>query len=697
MSAPTRPANRLEGASSPYLRQHAHNPVDWYPWGEEALARARQLERPIFLSIGYSACHWCHVMERESFEDEAVAQILNEHFVSIKVDREERPDLDQIYITAVQLMTRHGGWPMSVFLTPDLQPFYGGTYFPPTDRHGMPSFRRVLQAVIEAWQNRRAELVEQAKQLTGHVQQAMQVEAQAEAAGGLDDSLLRNAGNYLRRAFDPTYGGFGQAPKFPHPMDLRLLLRLRKRFGDDGALQMATITLDQMARGGIYDQLGGGFHRYSTDARWLVPHFEKMLYDNALLAVAYIEAFQYTGTSLYRGLVEDTLGYVAREMTSPEGAFYSTQDADSQGVEGKFFVWSKSEIEDALGKDEAALFCSVYDVTSEGNWEGHNILNRSRNDEQEARLHKLPVEELRRRLRAGRVKLFGRREQRIKPGLDDKVLTSWNALMITAFARAGQVFANAEYVQRAAAAADFVLTRMRSPEGRLYRTFRPGTDQPPLNAYLEDYAYLIDALVTLYEASFEPRWVSAARQLADTLFEQFWDEREGGFFYTGKDHEKLIGRGKDPHDNATPSGNAMAVTGLLRLGALTGDRRVLERAEKTLQLFRGVMAEMPSAASQMLIALDFYLGPVREVVVVGAAANAAVQQVLGRLRRDFEPHQVLAWRPADIAAAAEAEKVVPLLADRTARGDVTTYICRNFHCEGPLVGVAELEQRLAET
>jgi uncharacterized protein YyaL (SSP411 family) len=689
MTAPSAPANRLSAETSPYLRQHAHNPVDWYPWGDEALRHARELDRAIFLSVGYSACHWCHVMERESFEDAEVARVLNEHFVSIKVDREERPDLDQIYMTAVQLMTRHGGWPMSVFLTPDLQPFYGGTYYPPADRHGMPSFRRVLLAVVDAWKNRRGELVAQAKDLTGHVQQAMQVETQA---GSLDDSLLRGAGNHLRHAFDPTYGGFGHAPKFPHPMDLRLLLRLAQRFGDDDALQMATATLDHMAHGGIYDQLGGGFHRYSTDAHWLVPHFEKMLYDNALLSTTYLEAFQATGSPLYRQIVEETLGYVTREMTSPEGAFYSTQDADSEGVEGKFFVWSPVEIANVLGAEQAELFCNVYDVTPEGNWEGHNILHRGRSDEQEARLLKLPVEELRGRLSASRQKLFRRREQRIKPGRDDKVLTSWNALMLGAFARAGAVLGNRDFTARAVAAADFLLQRMRTPEGRLYRTGLAGTGSPRLNGYLDDYAFLIEALVTLYEAAFEPRWMAAARQLTDVLFEQFWDERDGGFFYTAGDHEQLISRGKDPHDNATPSGNAMAVTALLRLGALTGERRILERAERTLQLFRGLMAQMPAAAGQMLIALDFYLAPVAEVVVVGDRGNAEVEQALQLLTRGFRPHQVLAWRAA--AVATEAEQVVPLLAGRTAKGPVTTYVCRNFTCAAPVVGVEALRKVL---
>ncbi len=689
MSALRHPANRLADQTSPYLRQHAHNPVDWYPWGDEALHRARTLDRPIFLSIGYAACHWCHVMEHESFEDPEVAQLLNESFVSIKVDREERPDLDQIYMTAVQLLTRHGGWPMSVFLTPALEPFYGGTYFPPQDRPGMPSFRRVLTSVAAAWKDSRSQIEDQAKDLAGHVRQAMLIEPPP--AGELGDALLRGAGRSLRHSFDASYGGFGHAPKFPHPMDLRLLLRLWKRFGDDDALTMATATLDHMARGGMYDQLGGGFHRYSTDARWLVPHFEKMLYDNALLSVTYLEAFQATGNPFYRDVVEETLKWAAVEMTSPEGAFYSTQDADSEGVEGKFFVWSRAEVEEVLGPEEAELFCAVYDVTPEGNWEGHNILHRTRTDEQEAKLLRLPVEDLHHRLRASREKLLERRRDRIKPGLDDKILTSWNALMIAAFARAGSVLGNDYFVARAVSAADFLLHRMRTTDGRLYRTTLPGGEQPRLNGYLDDYAYLIDALVTLYETTFEPRWVNAARNLTEILCEQFWDEREGGFYYTARDHESLIARGKDPHDNATPSGNAVAVTALLRLHALTGDARLLDRAEKTMRLFRGLMAELPAAAGQMLIALDFYLGPVAEVVVVGEAGSDDVRRALRLLRSGFRPHQILAWRPPDAAVAAAAEHAVPLLAGRVPQGSETTYVCQNFTCEAPLVGVDALE------
>jgi uncharacterized protein YyaL (SSP411 family) len=683
--------NRLAGESSPYLRQHQHNPVDWYPWGPEALARARELDRPIFLSVGYSACHWCHVMERESFESPEVARLLNESFVSIKVDREERPDLDQIYMAAVQALTGQGGWPMSVFLTPDLRPFTGGTYFPPEDRYGRPGFKHVLRTIAGWWKTRRDEIDRAAAQLTEDLQGLGQTHA---GTAGLGPELLRRAVGVLGRVFDPRHGGFGQAPKFPHPMDLRLLLRAGKRFGDDEALHMARVSLDHMAAGGIYDHLGGGFARYSTDERWLVPHFEKMLYDNALLLNTYLEAFQATGDRSYRDVAAETAGWVLREMTSPEGPFWSTLDADSEGEEGKFYVWTAAEIEQVLGHDDAELFGSVHGIEREGNWEhGRNILHRVKTFEQYARLNGLTEPELRSRLAAMRQKLLEARSRRVRPGLDDKALTAWNGLMIGALAFGSAVLGEPEWGRAASRAADFTLTRMRTPEGRLLRTWSRGSEAK-LNAYLEDYAYLIDGLVTLYEATFEPRWVKAATGLAAVMVEQFGDEREGGFFFTGRDHEALIARTKDGPDNATPSGNAMAATGLLRLAALTGQQGFRDKAVRTLESYAGLMADHPTAAAQMLIALDFHLGPVEEVAVVGDPAANETQRVLRAARTGFRPHRVLALRPAgqDGEAAAEA---VPLLAGREARGPVTVYVCRDFTCGAPLVGAEAAEQALA--
>ncbi len=673
----SRRPNRLFHETSPYLKQHAHNPVDWYPWGEDALREAKRLDRPIFLSIGYSACHWCHVMEHESFEDLDVGKFLADHFVSIKVDREERPDLDQIYMTAVQLLTRHGGWPMSVFLTPDLQPFYGGTYFPPEDRYGMPSFKRLIMALADAWKNRRAEIVGNAGKITEGIQEAMKLQV---GAGDMSPELLRNAARMLTRIFDSRNGGFGDAPKFPHPMELRLLLRIAKRFGDDAALEMVTTTLDHMAMGGMYDQRGGGFHSYSTDDHWLVPQCEKIHYDNALLTMTYLEAYQATNKEFYRETVEDTLAYVMREMAGPDGAFYSTQDADSEGVEGKFFVWTAQEIDALLGPDDAKLFSSIYDVTPAGNWEGHNILHLSRPLDVEAKMLALPLAALQTRLKKCRKTLLTARSKRIWPGRDEKILTAWNGLMIAGFAKAAPVLEKPEYAQTAVRAADFLLTKMRRDDGRLFRTTLAGA-MPKLNAYLEDYAYLIDALVTLYETTFEPRWIASAQALAKVMIEQFWDESEGGFYFTGNDHESLIARSKDPHDNATPSGNSMAVTGLLRLAKLTGDANLLAKATRTLDLFHGLMARSPTAAGQMLSALDFHLGPVQEIAVIGEFSNPEVIEVLRRLRRPFRPNQVVAWK------ATGADDALPLLKGRAALGNVTTYICENFVCQAPIVGV----------
>jgi uncharacterized protein YyaL (SSP411 family) len=681
--------NRLARETSPYLRQHAHNPVDWFPWGDEALARARDLGRPIFLSIGYSACHWCHVMEHESFEDPEIGKLLNDNFVSVKVDREERPDLDQIYMAFVQRATGHGGWPMSVFLTPDGQPFFGGTYFPPDERYGgqMPSFRRVLLSVGDWWQNRRDEVTKSARAVAHELRDLLRLEPQP---GDLDSSLLRRVTGQLARAFDPREGGFGSQPKFPHPTELRLLLRVARRFDDAQAMSMARLTLDRMAMGGMYDQLGGGFHRYSTDARWLVPHFEKMLYDNALLALAYLEAFQATGEPSYREVVQETLAYVRREMTSPEGPFYSTQDADSEGEEGKFFVWSAAEVESALGGELAAVFNRVYDVTPGGNWEGHNILNRPKTYEQCARQMKIDEAELRRQLNEAKGRLYDVRSHRVWPGRDEKVLTAWNGLMIAAFARAAQALDEPSYAKAATRAADFVLRTMRMPDGRLYRTWSQGS-APKLNGYLEDYAYFLDALVSVYETTFEPRWVEAALDVARVMVDQFWDEAEGGFYFTGKDHEQLIARTKDPHDNATPSGNAMAVTALLRLAKLTGRADLREKAERTLRLFRGIMEASAMAAAQMLIAYDFDLGPVKEYAIVGDPANDETKRVLRAIRGGFRPHQVVAMKlPGDDGADA----ILPLLAGKMASGPVTTYVCENFTCAAPLVGATAVEAQV---
>jgi uncharacterized protein YyaL (SSP411 family) len=690
----TRPTNHLRHETSLYLRQHVHNPVDWYPWGPEALERARREDKPIFLSIGYSACHWCHVMEHESFEKESTARILNEHFISIKVDREERPDLDQIYMNAVMMMTQgRGGWPLSVFLTPDLRPFYGGTYFPPEDRYGMPGFESLLEGVHKAWQERREQVLQAAGQYTEHLRLAQERDG---GAVELDARPIQRAVQVLERICDRTHGGFGRAPKFPHAMELKLLLRHWQREGDADSLDMACLTLDRMAMGGMYDHLGGGFHRYSTDARWLVPHFEKMLYDNALLGQAYLEAYQATGKRFYRDVVEETLDWVQAEMTAPEGGFYSTLDADSEGVEGKFYVWSLAEIEAVLGQEPAEWFSRIYDVSKEGNWEEHNILNRAKSDAQEAKLLGMSEEELRKRLAESKRQLLAVRARRVRPGRDEKVLTSWNSLMIAAFAQAAQVL-DPRFLAPAVRAAEFVSRTLRGPDGRLFRTYSSGS-APRLNAYLEDYAFLLDALVSLYEAGFEERWIALALELAEVLVDQFWDEAEGGFFYTGKDHEALIVRTKDPQDGSIPSGNSMAATALLRLARLTGRQELESLAVRTLQTFAPLMAESPMAAGQMLIALDYHLGPVTEFAVIGPRSAAATREALQLIQGGFRPRKVVVHLdPAhtDPERDRQREELLPLLRGKVAqRGQVTTYLCENFACRAPLVGAEDLRRAL---
>ncbi len=688
MSQPASFSNRLAHEASLYLRQHAHNPVDWYPWGPEALERARRLDRPIFLSIGYSACHWCHVMEHESFEDPEVGRILNEHFVPIKVDREERPDLDQVYMTAVQLLTGQGGWPMSMFLTPDQKPFFGGTYFPPDERHGRPSFKRVLLAVATAWKERRQEVVESSGQIAEQVRIADRL---APGEGELPPKLIEDAALHLGRAFDRTYGGFGSAPKFPHPMDLRLLLRAWKRFGNEEARDMTQLTLEKMAAGGIYDHLGGGFHRYSTDARWLVPHFEKMLYDNALLAVTYLEGYQALGDPLFREVVEETLGYVLREMTSPAGPFFSTQDADSEGEEGKFYVWSEEEIVRVLGPELADLVGDVYGLTPGGNWEGHTILSRAKTLSQVARLRHTDEADLRRRLGEARRVLYEARSRRVWPTRDEKILTAWNGLVIDALAQAAAVLQSRAFAAAADRAADFLLRHMRSPDGRLLRTCRVGSPAK-LNGYLEDYSFLINGLVSLYEATFAPARLEQALELVEVMIEDFWDPAEAGFFYTGRHHETLLARNKDPHDSSLPSGNSMAVTALLRLGKLTGRLDLKEKARATLHLYRGLMRQSPLAAGQMLIGLDFCLGPTQEFAVVGETGSQEVDRVLRAIFGRFRPNKVVALKaPGEDGNLA---RLIPLLAGKTLGRTVSTYVCEDFACRAPLEGAEAAEAAL---
>jgi uncharacterized protein YyaL (SSP411 family) len=672
--------NRLAQETSPYLLQHQDNPVDWCPWGTAALERARREDKPIFLSIGYAACHWCHVMEHESFEDPEIAALLNAWFVSIKVDREERPDLDQVYMNAVQLMTGHGGWPMSVFLTPALEPFFGGTYWPPTPRGGMPGFLQVLIAVADTWRDRRAAAVQQAAQLTAHLRQLALGES---AAGRVTLDLLQSAAAKLERACDGTHGGFRSRPKFPHPMAVQFLLRMWRRTGRDGLLDMARLTLDKMARGGIYDQLGGGFARYSVDERWLVPHFEKMLYDNALLAGAYLDGFLATGDGEYARVVRETLDYELRDMLDPAGGFHGTEDADSEGEEGKFYLWTPAEVKAVLGDPAGERFCYVYDVSDGGNFEGRNILHLPKTIAQCAALKGWNPESLQAELAESRRRLRAVRDRRIRPGRDDKVLVSWNALLIDVLARAGAVLGEPTYLAAATRAAEFLLRELHGGDGRLLHTWRLGRARG--TACLDDYAFLANAFVTLFEASGTGRWIDAAVRLTETVRQHFADPDAGGFFYTADDHERLIARHKEFLDSSTPSGNAMAATALLRVGRLCGCRDYVEAAQATIEASAGILQQMPSAAGQMLIAADMLLGPHRELVVTGDERAPDTVEVLGALRRRYWPNCAVVLRSpagapqtAHLASLFEGKQLLP--------PGPTLYLCENHTCQNPISG-----------
>ncbi|HZO88322.1 MAG TPA: thioredoxin domain-containing protein [Chthonomonadaceae bacterium] len=692
MTAPKH-TNRLAQETSPYLLQHAHNPVDWYPWGEEAFARARAENKPILLSVGYSACHWCHVMERESFEDETIAAQMNRDFINIKVDREERPDVDAIYMNAVQLLTQHGGWPMTVFLTPEGKPFYGGTYYPPEDRYGVPGFPRVLEAVATAWKTQRAQVEQQSDAITRHLEESTDL-AQGQPEMILTPTLLERAFNAFSQHFDARNGGFGHAPKFPQPSNLDFLLRSHARSQRQEPLAMVEKTLQRMALGGIYDQLGGGFHRYSTDAVWLVPHFEKMLYDNAQLAQVYARCYQATGRPFYRGVAEEILEYVLREMTGPEGGFYSAQDADSEGVEGKFFVWTPEEIKAALGERDGEVFCAFYDVTPHGNWEeGRSILHVARDVPEVARQFHLSEEEAAAILDRGRETLFAVRAKRVPPGLDDKVLTSWNGLMLAAFAECAAVFDRDDFAEAAVRNAEFVQQYLTTTDAagrtRLLHTYRNG--EAKLNGYLEDYAFYADGLLWLYEATFDVRWLDWARALVETILAYFWDEESAGFFTTSTDHEALLQRLKDWDDSAVPSGNSVAVGVLLRLAALMGDDALRQRAARVLRAIGPAMEKIPTAFARMLGALDFYLATPKEIALIGSPSDPATQSLLQTLYARYLPNKVVA-----LAASPDSVPSIPLLADRPLRdGKPTAYICEHFACKEPVTDPQALAHQLA--
>jgi hypothetical protein len=683
--------NLLAGETSPYLLQHANNPVDWMPWSGDALARAKLLDRPIFLSIGYAACHWCHVMERESFEDEATARVLNDRFVSIKVDREERPDLDSIYMGAVQAMTGSGGWPMSVFLTPDGQPFYGGTYFPNEPRHGMPSFRQVLEGVSEAWRTQRNEVTAAGQRLVA----ALVQQAHSVTAGGgvvIDSAFFEAVNAALDAGFDARNGSWGGAPKFPQPMTLEYLLR-RLAAGDRRPGAMVRFTLDKMADGGIRDQLGGGFHRYATDARWLVPHFEQMLYDNAQLARVYLHASRQfsedEGGNGYRDVAIGVLEYMLRELRREDGAFAASQDADTDGVEGLTFTWSAEEIREVLGEEPAATFASAYGVTDNGNWEGVTILSRvwdvsneppSRDDAAlEASLAK------------SRATLLERRSGRPQPARDDKALAAWNGLAIAAFAEAGRLLGEERYTAAAVAAAETIVEGLLAEDGSLKRSWKDGRAVGA--GVLEDYSHLAEGLLALYETTFDERWFVLARQLADRILDRFEDP-VGGFFDTADDHERLITRPKDPQDNAVPSGGAMAATVLLRLASFTGEGRYRDAAERAIGTVAPFMTRYPTGFAQWLVAASFAAGDGVEVAIVGDPADAATRELLQPVWSEWRPFQVLAVASADAAPAL----AIPLLHDRPAiDGRPTAYVCRDFVCSLPVTTADRLKDQLGAT
>ncbi len=690
--------NHLAKESSPYLLQHKNNPVDWYPWNAEALKKAKDEDKPIFLSIGYSACHWCHVMEHESFEDESIAKMLNENFICIKVDREERPDIDQIYMNAVVAMRGQGGWPLNVFLTPDQEFYFGGTYWPPKARMGMPGFDQVLKGSLDAFKNKREAVVEQSKKITEFLNQSSD-SGDEENANAPDDTALIMAARSLENAFDFQNGGFGDKPKFPHSMQLCFLLRLVRRWP---ALQsppketlksMVSLNLQKMAWGGIYDHLGGGFARYSVDEHWLVPHFEKMLYDNSLLTVSYVDMFQFSRDPFYETVARETLDYILHDLTDETGAFYSTEDADSEGVEGKFYVWQKDEIEATIGAEIAETFCDFYNVTEHGNFEEANILNQTESLESFAKKRKLDASELAAKFQQAKEKLLTVRNQRVRPGLDDKVLINWNALAITAMARAGAAFNEPRYTAAAQKASKFVLEKMRRDDGRLLHTWRNG--QAKLDGYLDDYTGMIVALITLYQTDFDERWIDEAVKLAEQTVAHFADEENGGFFFTADDHEQLIARVKDFQDNSVPSGNALAATGMQTLGRLLGQDQWIERAQNVITAGSSLIRRAPMAAGQMLIAAENMLDQNYELVLMGPTVES-VSKALQELRSHFLPNVTVICRTEDNTET-RSELIDQVLSGKKSIDDqVTLYVCQNHTCKQPVSGESKVIAAIKE-
>ena len=681
--------NRLINETSPYLLQHAYNPVDWYPWSDEAFERAKKEDIPIFLSIGYSTCHWCHVMEHESFENEEIAGIMNDHFISIKVDREHRPDVDNVYMTAVQMMTGSGGWPLSVFLTPEGQPFFGGTYFPPEDMYGRRGFKSLLLIIADAWKNRRDELVGSA----GKISDVLARQDERPAAQDLSADILKGAFFSFANTFDTTYGGFGRAPKFPQPSNLSMLLTYWHRTGEGRALEMVEKTLSAMADGGIYDHLGGGFHRYSTDAVWLVPHFEKMLYDQALLSKAYLQSYQITGNQRYATIAREIFEYVLRDMTDPKGGFYSAEDADSEGKEGTFYLWEPDQIQSIIGAESAKIFNEHYGVTKRGNFEhGKSILNISKSLEQlqdELKLKRSKIEDI---LAKARQKLFEVRAKRPRPHRDEKIITAPNGFMISSLALGGRVLDEEKYTSAARHAAKFVLTQLQK-NGRLMRYYANG--RAVELGFLNDYAFMITGLCDLYEADFDARWLAEAKRLAEQMIELFGDRKGGGFFLAANDAQRLIPRSKPAYDGSVPSGNSVAALALLRLGQATMEPKFIDHASKTLQCFSGQLRQSPTSLTYMLMALDFHLGPRQEIVIAGDSNADDTKQMLKAVRSRFLPNAVVLLHQTGPDGKA-IKKIIPFLAGQKPIDEkATAYVCENYVCKQPINDINEFDKVLS--
>ncbi len=695
-SETSRKPNRLIEQKSPYLLQHAYNPVDWYPWGDEAFEKAEEEDKPVFLSIGYSTCHWCHVMAHESFEDKEVADLLNDVFIAVKVDREERPDLDNIYMTVCQMMTGSGGWPLTVIMTPDRKPFFAGTYFPKESRFGQTGVLELASRVREVWSSRREEALISADQIA----LALGKVSEHPRGEGLDEEVLARTYADLSARFDSKRGGFGTAPKFPAPHNLLFLLRYWKRTGEAKALEMVERTLEAMAMGGMCDQVGFGFHRYSTDAEWLVPHFEKMLYDQALLVMAYAEAYQATGKSEYERVARSVLEYVEREMTSPEGGFYSAQDADSEGEEGRFYLWKLGEIREALGEQDAKLIASTFGVLEEGNFveqttgrrTGGNILHLERSLDRTASELGTAPQELRKRLDSTIAKLYAARERRVRPRTDDKILADWNGLMIAALAKASRAFGEPAYERAARRAADFLLSRMRAAGGRLLHRYRDGEAAVP--AMLDDYAFVVWGLIELYQACFEVGYLEEALELVRHVLERFWDGAEGGFYFTPDDGEKLLARKKEIYDGATPSGNSVAMLDLVSLGRMTADSELEKKAARLAGTFSGTVAQAPSAYTHLMVALDFALGPSFEVVVVGRREAPDTEAMLEALHRHYIPNMVVLFKPEPEGSAAVARLAGFTEPQTATEGRATAYVCRNHSCDVPTTDPGEMLELL---